>query len=187
MAGRVLRQDHFLSLAILNPKVIDAVDEIAPGYNPVASGGPIDLLAYDWDCSRILHQLGCEKRYHIKRAPEHMALPAGEKVARFYRVIHNRKLHVEIVFFGEDALVIGLEPRVCYDDWSPPRPHVDGKLHDNFAVLRRLRVIAYPGDRRNSGALDQRGCIGSGKQWNIRGRGLFLFVCEFLLQLGNVY
>ena len=43
----------------------------------------------------IFDQFGREERDHVERAPEDMALAAGEKVARFDRVIDDRELHVE--------------------------------------------------------------------------------------------
>src|SRR5882757_3855555 len=186
MTGRVLRQHDFLSLAILNPEIIDTMNEVAAGYHTVPTGGPIDLLTNDGHSSRIFHQFRREERYHIEGPPKHMTLPAREEIARFYRVIHYRELYVEIVFFGEDALVARLQARVGDDNRSPTRPHIDGKFHDQFAIFRGLRVIAYPGHRGNSRAVNQCGSIRAREEGNVGGSNLGFFIGELLFDLGHV-
>ena len=184
MAGRVLGQHHLLALAVLDPQIVDAAN-LAPGDHAVAARREVNLLAHHRHGARVLDQFRREQRDHVQRAPEDVALAAGEEVARLHRVVHDGQVHIEPVFLGKDALVIRLHAGVGHDDGRPAGPDVDRELDDQLAVLHLLLVVADAAHGGNAGALDQRGHIGARQQRDVRRHGFGLG--DFLLHLGDVH
>src|SRR5690349_8557572 len=102
MARGILCEHHFFAFTTAAPKVVDAAD-ISARHHAIATRGKVNLLANDRNRARIFDKLRREKRDHVERPPKDMALTAGEKVARFYRVIHNGKADIKTVLFEEHA------------------------------------------------------------------------------------
>ena len=148
MARRVLRQHHFAAFPIAHPKVID-VANVAAGHDAIAAARPVDLLADDWHGAGVFDQFGSEQRHHVERAPEDMAVTAGEEVARFDRVIDDGELQIETVFLVKNAPFIRIQPVVGDNNRGPARPNVNRELDDELAVFHRLVVIADAADRRD--------------------------------------
>ena len=148
MAGRVLSEHHLPALPVAHPKIID-VPDIPAGHDAVAPAGPVDLLADDRDGAGVLDQFRRKQSHHVERAPEDMAVAAGEEVARFDRVIDDREFDVETIFLQENAALVRFQSVVGDDDRRPTRPDVDRELENELAVFHRLVVIADAGDRRN--------------------------------------
>ena len=148
MARRVLRQHHLATFPVVHPEIIDVAD-VAACHDPVAAARPVDLLADDRHRARVFDQFWREQGHHIERAPEDMAVTAGEQIARFDRVIDDRELQVEAVFLVKNAAFIRFQPVVGDNNRGPARPNVNGKLDDELAVFHRLVVIANAADRRD--------------------------------------
>ena len=105
MAGRILGQHHLLALAVLDPQIVDAAD-VAAGDHAVAARREVNLLAHHGHGAGVLDQFRRKQGDHVQRAPEDVALAAGEQVARLDRVIHDGQVDIEPVFLGKDALVV---------------------------------------------------------------------------------
>ena len=155
MARRVLRQHDLAALAVLHPKIVDVAD-VAARHDAVAAARPVNLLGDDRHGARVLHQFRREQRHHVERAPQDMAVAAGEQVAGLDRIIHDRELHVEAVFLEEHAAFIRLQAVVGDNDGRPTGPDVDRELDDQLAVLHRLVVIADAADGRDGRAVHER-------------------------------
>ena len=88
MARRVLRQHDLAALPVLHPKIVD-VTQISARDDAVAAARPVNLLGDDRHGARVLHQLRREQRHHVERAPQDMAVAAGEQVAGLDRIVHD--------------------------------------------------------------------------------------------------
>src|ERR1051326_7174112 len=177
MTGRVLGQYNFLALPTLNSEIIDAVD-LPTRHDAIAAGRKVDLLADYRHSTAIFDQLGRKQSDHIERSPQDMALAAGEQVAGFDGVIHNRQPNIKSVLFEEHALVTWFQTGISHNNRRPPRPNVDRKFDDEFAVLRGFGVVTHAGHCRNARALDQRGGIGADQERQVS-RSFFL-LCQVL-------
>ena len=135
MARRVLRQDQLPVLSASDAQIIHAADFTA-GDHTVPAPRPIDLLTNHRHRACVFHQLRSKQRDHVERAPQNMALAAGEKVAGLDRVIHDAQSNVETVLLRENALIVRLHAGIGQDDRRPARPDVDRELHYQLPVLR---------------------------------------------------
>src|SRR5947209_386500 len=108
-------------------EIVDAADVPARD-DAVTAGREIDLLADHRHGAGILDQFRRKQRDHVERAPQNMALAAGEEITRLDRIINDRQTNIKTKLFGKDTLVVRLQAGIGHNDRRPAWPHIDREL-----------------------------------------------------------